>query len=74
MHAVRHIADVQFFRQIAAVHVGEYLLGNLAVEPRYAVDVLGAVCCENTHAEALIVIVDIDLAQSEKGFPTDAET
>ena len=47
--AVGHIAHVQLLRQIARVHIGEYLLADLAVKHGHAVDLLGDVGGQDAH-------------------------
>ena len=61
--AVGDIADMKLFREIALVHIRKYVLADLSVKHRHAVDVLRTVSGKDAHAEALVMVVHIHLTK-----------
>ncbi len=73
MYAVGYVADVQLVLEVAGPHVAQNLLRHLAVEPRYAVDLLREVAGQHRHRELLVRIVGVGLAQVDELLPGDAQ-
>ena len=73
MHAVGHVADVQFVLEIARPHVAQNLFGDLAVQPRHAVDLLREVAGKHRHREFFVRILRIHATQVDKLRPVDAQ-
>ena len=74
MHAVGHIADEQFLRQIARIDAAENLLADITVKHRHTVDVLREVGGEEAHREFLVHIVAVHLAESHHRLPVNLQT
>ena len=73
VHAVGDVADVELVLEIARPHVAQNLLRDLAVEPRYAVDLLREVAGQHRHRELLVGVVGVGLAQVDVLLPRDAQ-
>ncbi len=72
MNAVGDIAYMAFTPVVAFPDSGEHLLGNLAVEPAYAVGFLAGVEGEDAHGEALVGI-GVLAAHVHQVVPGDTE-
>ena len=73
VHAVGHVADVEFVLEVARPHVAQNVFRHLAVEPRHAVDFLRKVAGQNGHRELLVGVVGIGLAEVDVLLPRDAQ-
>ena len=69
VHAVGDVAHKEFLRQIARIHVGENLLGHLAMQHGNTVHVLRDIGGEVAHGELLVGIQRVVLTQGHQGFP-----
>ena len=73
MHAVGHVTDMQFVLEIPRPQISQNLFGDLAVQPRHAVDLLREVAGKHRHREFFVRILRIHATQADKLRPVDAQ-
>ena len=74
VYAVGHVAHVHFFGEVTLPDGSKHLLRHLAMQPAYAINLLGRVASEDRHAEAFALIARVVAAQIHEVVPADAHT